>query len=110
MPTQVYEMQCVGQHVKAGDMKINVCKTKALTNMRASGSDKKVSGLLTSTGCTLAVMLRKGPLCPCCSSDCMRCVCNSYHSVFHLLTMGGPKHTLERKMSKPAVLLETEPC
>eukprot|EP00983_Pelagomonas_calceolata_P039824 1137345-Pelagomonas_calceolata.AAC.14 len=26
----------------AGDMKINVCKTKALTNMRAAGSDKKV--------------------------------------------------------------------
>uniref|UniRef100_A0A7S3RAJ0 Elongation factor Tu, chloroplastic n=1 Tax=Dunaliella tertiolecta TaxID=3047 RepID=A0A7S3RAJ0_DUNTE len=38
---QVYEGQCVGQHVKAGDMKINVCKTKALTNMRAAGSDKK---------------------------------------------------------------------
>jgi GTP-binding protein len=42
MQIQVYEMQCIGQHVKAGDMKINVCKTKALTNMRASGSDKKV--------------------------------------------------------------------
>jgi GTP-binding protein len=32
---EVYEGQCVGQHAKAGDLKINVCKTKALTNMRA---------------------------------------------------------------------------
>jgi GTP-binding protein len=32
---QVYEGQCVGQHAKAGDLKINVCKTKQLTNMRA---------------------------------------------------------------------------
>jgi GTP-binding protein len=31
----VYEGQCVGMHAKAGDLVINVCKTKALTNMRA---------------------------------------------------------------------------
>lgn len=31
----VYEGQVVGMHAKAGDLKINVCKTKALTNMRA---------------------------------------------------------------------------
>lgn len=38
----VYEGQCVGQHAKAGDLKINVCKTKALTNMRAAGKEIKV--------------------------------------------------------------------
>ena len=32
---QVYEGQCVGMHAKAGDIKINVCRTKQLTNMRA---------------------------------------------------------------------------
>lgn len=31
----VYEGQCVGMHAKAGDLNINVCKTKQLTNMRA---------------------------------------------------------------------------
>ncbi|GFH32732.1 GTP binding protein TypA, partial [Haematococcus lacustris] len=35
----VYEGQCVGQHSKAGDLKINICKAKALTNMRAAGKD-----------------------------------------------------------------------
>lgn len=39
---QVYEGQCVGMHAKAGDLKVNVCKTKALTNMRAAGKDIKV--------------------------------------------------------------------
>ncbi|KAJ9515413.1 hypothetical protein QJQ45_016409 [Haematococcus lacustris] len=38
----VYEGQCVGQHSKAGDLKINICKAKALTNMRAAGKDHKV--------------------------------------------------------------------
>jgi len=38
----VYEGQCVGQHAKAGDLKINVCKTKALTNMRAASKEIKV--------------------------------------------------------------------
>ena len=31
----VYEGQCIGMHAKAGDLVINVCKTKQLTNMRA---------------------------------------------------------------------------
>jgi len=39
---QVYEGQVVGVYNKAGDLKINVCKAKALTNMRASQSEKKV--------------------------------------------------------------------
>lgn len=36
---QVYEGMVVGIHQRAGDLKINVCKKKALTNMRASGKD-----------------------------------------------------------------------
>ena len=32
-----------GIHQRAGDLKINVCKKKALTNMRASGKDSTVS-------------------------------------------------------------------
>ena len=38
----MYEGQCVGQHAKAGDLKINVCKTKQLTNMRAASKEIKV--------------------------------------------------------------------
>eukprot|EP00199_Chlamydomonas_sp_CCMP681_P001353 CAMPEP_0119107554 /NCGR_PEP_ID=MMETSP1180-20130426/11089_1 /TAXON_ID=3052 ORGANISM="Chlamydomonas cf sp, Strain CCMP681" /NCGR_SAMPLE_ID=MMETSP1180 /ASSEMBLY_ACC=CAM_ASM_000741 /LENGTH=678 /DNA_ID=CAMNT_0007093059 /DNA_START=94 /DNA_END=2130 /DNA_ORIENTATION=+ len=37
---QVYQGQCVGQCAKAGDLSINVCRAKALTNMRAAGKDK----------------------------------------------------------------------
>jgi GTP-binding protein len=40
---QVYEGQVVGIYNKSGDLKINVCKAKALTNMRASQSEKKVA-------------------------------------------------------------------
>jgi predicted membrane GTPase involved in stress response len=40
----VYEGQVVGIYNKSGDLKINVCKAKALTNMRASQSEKKVRG------------------------------------------------------------------
>jgi GTP-binding protein len=36
---QVYEGQVVGIHQRAGDLKVNVCKKKALTNMRAAGKD-----------------------------------------------------------------------
>lgn len=36
----VYEGQVVGQNARPGDMKINVCKQKELTNFRAAGSDK----------------------------------------------------------------------
>jgi GTP-binding protein len=36
---EVYEDQIVGIHAKPGDLKLNVCRTKQLTNMRASGKD-----------------------------------------------------------------------
>ena len=35
----VYEGQVVGQNAKSGDIMVNVCKRKQLTNMRAAGSD-----------------------------------------------------------------------
>ncbi len=38
---QVYEGQVVGQYAKAGDLKINVAKQKALTNMRAANKEVK---------------------------------------------------------------------
>jgi len=34
---QVYEGQVVGQHARSGDLRTNVCKTKALSNMRSKG-------------------------------------------------------------------------
>ncbi|KAG1676929.1 hypothetical protein FOA52_014805 [Chlamydomonas sp. UWO 241] len=37
---QVYAGQVVGMHAKAGDLALNVCKAKQLTNMRAAGKDK----------------------------------------------------------------------
>ena len=37
----VYENQCVGMHAKAGDLRVNVCKTKQLTNMRAANKEIK---------------------------------------------------------------------
>lgn len=30
----------IGVHQRPGDLAVNVCKTKALTNMRAAGKDK----------------------------------------------------------------------
>ncbi|CAG9461722.1 unnamed protein product [Pedinophyceae sp. YPF-701] len=36
---EVYMGQVVGIHQRAGDLKVNVCKKKALTNMRAAGKD-----------------------------------------------------------------------
>ncbi len=38
----VYEGQVIGEHNKEGDVVVNICKSKKLTNMRASGSDDKV--------------------------------------------------------------------
>lgn len=38
---EIYEGQVVGEHTRAGDLSINICKTKKLTNVRASGSDDK---------------------------------------------------------------------
>ena len=37
----IYEGQVVGEHTREKDLNINICKTKKLTNMRASGSDDK---------------------------------------------------------------------
>lgn len=38
---EVYEDQIVGINAKVGDLKVNICKAKALTNMRSSGADEK---------------------------------------------------------------------
>ena len=40
---EVYAGQVVGEHTKDNDLVVNVTKSKKLTNMRASGSDDKVS-------------------------------------------------------------------
>lgn len=40
---EVYAGQVVGENNKEGDLVVNVTKSKKLTNMRASGSDDKVS-------------------------------------------------------------------
>ena len=39
---QVYEGQIVGEHCKEGDIVINVCREKKLTNIRAASADKTV--------------------------------------------------------------------
>ncbi|MDL2312532.1 translational GTPase TypA [Bacteroidales bacterium OttesenSCG-928-B11] len=39
---QVYAGQVIGEHIRQDDLVINVCKSKKLTNMRASGSDEKL--------------------------------------------------------------------
>jgi len=38
----IFEGQVIGENSRAGDLCVNVTKTKKLTNMRASGSDDKV--------------------------------------------------------------------
>lgn len=38
---EIYEGQVIGESTRAEDMTINICKTKKLTNMRASGTDDK---------------------------------------------------------------------
>lgn len=40
---EVYTGQVIGEHSKDSDLGVNVCKSKKLTNMRASGSDDKVA-------------------------------------------------------------------
>ena len=40
--TEVYKDMIIGVHQRPGDLAVNVCKTKALTNMRASGSDDTI--------------------------------------------------------------------
>jgi len=39
---EIYAGQVLGEHTRERDLNINICKTKKLTNMRASGSDEKV--------------------------------------------------------------------
>jgi GTP-binding protein len=38
----VYTGQVIGEHIRQDDLIVNVCKSKKLTNMRASGSDEKM--------------------------------------------------------------------
>ena len=38
---EIYAGQVVGEHTRMGDLNINICKTKKLTNVRASGTDDK---------------------------------------------------------------------
>ena len=40
---EVYQGQVIGDHVRSNDIVVNVCKTKKLTNMRASGADDKTA-------------------------------------------------------------------
>ena len=40
---EVYEDQIVGIHAKSGDLKVNICKAKQLTNMRSAGNDDFVN-------------------------------------------------------------------
>ncbi|HUF97286.1 MAG TPA: translational GTPase TypA, partial [Ilumatobacter sp.] len=40
--TEVYQGMIVGENSRAGDMDVNVCREKKLTNMRASSSDETV--------------------------------------------------------------------
>jgi GTP-binding protein len=39
----VYQGQVIGEHSRDNDLVVNITRTKKLTNMRASGSDDKVS-------------------------------------------------------------------
>ena len=39
---EVYEGMIVGEHVRPGDMDVNVCKGKKLTNIRAASSDEHI--------------------------------------------------------------------
>lgn len=38
----VYAGQVIGEHIRQTDLVVNVCKSKKLSNMRASGSDEKL--------------------------------------------------------------------
>ena len=39
---EIYTGQIIGEHIRPGDLVINVVRAKQLTNMRASGSDENV--------------------------------------------------------------------
>jgi len=38
----IYEGQVIGEHIRPGDLVVNLTKTKKLSNVRASGSDEKM--------------------------------------------------------------------
>jgi len=38
----IYEHQIIGMNSRAGDLKVNVCKTKHLTNVRSTSADDKI--------------------------------------------------------------------
>jgi len=38
----IYEGQVVGENTRAGDMTVNLTKTKKMSNMRSSGADEKI--------------------------------------------------------------------
>jgi GTP-binding protein len=40
--TDVYKDMIIGVHQRPGDLAVNCCKTKQLTNMRAAGSDETI--------------------------------------------------------------------
>ncbi|MDR2361385.1 MAG: translational GTPase TypA [Prevotellaceae bacterium] len=40
---EIYAGQVVGEHTRANDLRLNLCKTKKLTNIRAAGSDEKAN-------------------------------------------------------------------
>jgi GTP-binding protein len=40
---EVYEGMVVGEHAKAGDLDVNPCRAKKLTNMRTTGAEEKVN-------------------------------------------------------------------
>ena len=88
---EVYEGQVVGIHQRQGDLKINVCKKKALTNMRASGKDAGValdgvrdlslddwcvSALPCACCCSLACVLRAVWSCGLCVVSSLRVACH----------------------------------
>ena len=56
-PTQqVYQGQIVGEHCRDGDIEVNICRGKKLTNIRAASSDKTVV-LKTPREITLEIAL-----------------------------------------------------
>lgn len=40
---EIYAGQVIGEHTRSEDLTINICKTKKLTNVRASGTDDKAT-------------------------------------------------------------------
>ncbi len=53
---EVYEGMIVGEHVRPGDLDVNVCKGKKLTNIRAASSDEHIK-LETPRALTLELAL-----------------------------------------------------